>query len=441
MMDELELVKQARPTVAAPSSEARAAARRALERTIVGGGPRRRWLWPTPLGAGALVPALGVLVVAVVIAVFIGVHGGRPASSAPHGGMRLVFRVEPLAGSRVTPAAMAQTLTIVRERLDVSLPGALVSVAGDELVVQPAGRDRASVGLAEALAQAPGHLVLYDWEANVLAPSGRTVAGLLRTQDRSALRISQGASVAPGAPGAGSMSLYAAVELASRQRPRPAGSRTGPELFAFGAPGSSACVRAAHYYRVPLLAGQRCYLAGPTDALGLLMTERRLGVRSLAAQGVPQGWTVLQAESPSGYGDQLAWSDPRAQFFVLRDAPALSSADITAPQQARDQSGAPDVEFGFTAAGARRFQALTARVSHRGNLVSGFGRELNQHFAVALDDQLLTVPQIDFKAYPDGIPGNTGAVIFGPFTTQSARGLAAILRYGPLPVRLMLEGG
>jgi SecD/SecF fusion protein len=61
---------------------------------------------------------------------------------------------------------------------------------------------------------------------------------------------------------------------------------------------------------------------------------------------------------------------------------------------------------------------------------------LDQHFAVALDQQLITVPIIDFKIYPDGITGGGGADITGGFTIQSARALATLLRYRPLPVNL-----
>ena len=64
------------------------------------------------------------------------------------------------------------------------------------------------------------------------------------------------------------------------------------------------------------------------------------------------------------------------------------------------------------------------------------GETLDQHFAVVLDDQVITVPSISFKQYPDGIIGSGGAVITGGFTRQTARDLAAQLRYGALPLAL-----
>jgi SecD/SecF fusion protein len=63
------------------------------------------------------------------------------------------------------------------------------------------------------------------------------------------------------------------------------------------------------------------------------------------------------------------------------------------------------------------------------------GQTLNQHFAVVLDGRLLTVPQIDFKSYPDGIRSATGDITSG-LTVGSARDLATQLRLGALQVNL-----
>jgi preprotein translocase subunit SecD len=132
-------------------------------------------------------------------------------------------------------------------------------------------------------------------------------------------------------------------------------------------------------------------------------------------------------------------SDPRARFFVLRNVVRLTNAAITAPRLSSDTSGAPDVRFGFTRAGGARFQRLTAAIARRGDLVSGLGQTLDQHFAFVLDGRLLAVDSIDYKSYPDGISGSSGAEITGSFTAQSARTFAALLRWGPLPVTLMLR--
>ncbi len=92
-------------------------------------------------------------------------------------------------------------------------------------------------------------------------------------------------------------------------------------------------------------------------------------------------------------------------YYVLKDDVALSNNDITNPEQATDQAGTPDAAFDFTAIGQSAFQLLTPRLAHRGATDSTGSSVLDQHFAVALDDQLITVASIDFKTYPDGFTG------------------------------------
>ncbi|HKO28008.1 MAG TPA: hypothetical protein VJU80_11165 [Solirubrobacteraceae bacterium] len=132
---------------------------------------------------------------------------------------------------------------------------------------------------------------------------------------------------------------------------------------------------------------------------------------------------------------------PNARFYVLRGTPALTEADVVNPHAGEDpNAGTPDVAFDFTPAGRRAFQRMTAKVARRGSLVSTLGESVNQHFAIALDNQLLTVPFIDFKQYPDGIKGDQGAEIGGNLTSQSAKDIAILLRFGPLPADFRAAG-
>ena len=151
---------------------------------------------------------------------------------------------------------------------------------------------------------------------------------------------------------------------------------------------------------------------------------------------VQQGTVVLQAANPTA---GQAAKFPDARFYVLKDNVALSGADITNPQASTDQAGTPDVQFGFDSAGKTAFQNATDQIAHRGQDVSTLGQHLNQHFAVALDNQLLTVPSIDYTVYPDGVTGGNGADITAGLTVQAARRLATLIREGPLPVKLAVR--
>jgi hypothetical protein len=348
-----------------------------VERQIVGrvpdGVPRTQRSLVT---SGYLAVAAAVLVVIVVAGVFLaarGSSGGAP-SPASHAAMTMMFTASP-AGSR----AIDQSVRLMNERLRAVLPGARAVATRDGVAVMLSRATPAARRQILALA-APGRLAFYDWEADTILPSGKTVARRLAAQDPEALEISQGSGgQAPGGIGAGCMTVQQALTLTSK----------------LGAPGRAEYV----------------------------------GGRTLQ---VPSGFVVLQA---------IGTASPDGGVYVLRARPALTNGTITNPHETKDPNTAtPEITFGFTAAGRRAFQRLTAAIARRGARVSSVGQELFQHFAIAVDNRLITVPYIDFKPYPDGINATDGADIAGSLTTQSAEDLAAVLRYGPLPVRLTATG-
>jgi SecD/SecF fusion protein len=392
-----------------------------------------------------------VLVVGLLLASLV-VIAGIPGATKPHktrlgldlkGGVQLIYEGQPTAQTpKVTPDALSRAVDIMRQRVD--------QLGVSEPEIQTTGGNQISVGLpnvsntarAEKLVGTTARLAFYDWEANALTADGKTVASQLQVQNPNATEISQGSGgQPPGNPGAGSMNLYDAVKLAAKQAPEPASdnARDGPLYFMFGKPGSPACTAAAKAAGVTPTVGTHCLLSGPNDTRQNLLQGLPAGVS--ASDGeilvVPRGITVLQAV-PSSFAHPLSISDPSAQFFVLKDHVALFGNDITNPQQSTDQSGNPNVAFGFTSHGKSAFQRVTGDIAHRGQLNSPLGQEQAQHFAVALDTQLITVPQIDFKQFPDGIPSDQGAEITGGFTISSAQDLATQLRLGALPIKLKL---
>jgi len=359
------------------------------------------------------------------------------------GGIELVYKGEPTPQTPdVTQAALQRAVNIMDERvnqLGVTQPN-ISTAAGSEIDVQlPDVQDTAR---AEQEVGTTAQLLFYDWEANALLPNGKTVASALLAQNQTALQISQGA----GEPNEGSMPLYNAVELASAQPASNGGSRLGDQYYLFGKGGSPACAAAAKFYGVTQAApNQHCLLGGPdadvnrTVALDNLTSGLPSGVTLSQGQllVIKPGTVVLQAV-PSNFSHPPNANSPTTQFYVLKDNVALTGTDISNPQQSTDASGSPDVSFGFSGKGAKAFTSVTAAIAKRGNDVSGAGTKLEQHFAVALDNLLITVPEIDYTQYPFGIPSSQGAEITGGFTASSAGDLATELRLGALPIGLRL---
>ena len=431
------------PDSSSPTVQERAEAERILRRLLeeAADGGQRRHRGPRRRHLGILVPVASLLVVLVVAAVILRTGGtATPTGSSPSGGLSLTLRAEPTPQvPRITAAAMSRELAIIRRRLRTVGHGFAVTQSGASgiVVAGPAVRAAERARIVRLVGQT-AQLSFYDWEANALTPNGKTVASQLLTQDPTAMTISDGRASGPGTPGAGSLALYQAAKLAAKQPAQPLSetqSRKGPAYYLFGAPGSPACAAVAKADGTLPVRGQHCLLNGPESSLSDLYAGLPVGVTKADGElvTVPQGTVVLQAANPSA-SDQIEPSSPKAEFYVLRDDVAVPGNDITNPQPTTDSSGQPDVTFGFTRTGQSRFEAVTRQVARRGARVSVGGETLAQHFAVALDNQLITVPQIDYRQYPDGIAGGGGADVTGSFTPQSARDLATELRLGALPL-------
>jgi hypothetical protein len=412
---------------------------RQIVRRVEAGVPRRLRF---RLRLDLVVPAISAAVVVAIALLFLNVHGNRSPSSRARGGIELAYRAElPAQTPAARRAALARAIDVMRARAAAfGISGASFRTSGPEITVQLPGFKnlaRAEQGLGTT-----ARLEFYDWEANALTPSGKTVASQLQAQDPTATRVSQGSgSTAPGDPGSGSVSLYDAVKLAAKQPLRVStdNARLGSEYYLFGAPNSTACATAVKDLANAAVPNAHCLLSGPAGTIQDLETGLPRGISASQGQRlvIRQGTIVLNA-APLTSSSQVGSGAPTAQYYVLKDHVALFGNDITNPQQSTNQSGSPDVTFSFTSRGAETFRQLTSTIARRGDLVSGLGSMFNQHFAVALDSKLITVPQIDFKTYPDGIPGDDGADIAGGLTIQSARDLATQLRLGALPIRLHL---
>src|SRR5438270_2187227 len=167
-----------------------------------------------------------LLVVGLVLASLV-VIAGVPGAVKPQktrlgldlkGGVELVYQGQPTPQTpHVTQDALSRAVDIMRQRVDqlgVSEPEIQTSGGNQISVDLPDVKDTAR---AEKQVGTTARLEFYDWEANAITPNGKTVAGQLQTQDPTAVQISQGSGGGPGLAGSGSMTLYDAVKLASKQ--------------------------------------------------------------------------------------------------------------------------------------------------------------------------------------------------------------------------------
>jgi SecD/SecF fusion protein len=327
------------------------------------------------------------------------------------GGVQLVYEANPTPQvPEITPEALERSLDIMRERVDqfgVAEPELLIS-GNNQLELNLPGVDD-----PERVAEQVGstaQMFFYDWEPNVLDEDCETNPELVNGGER---------------PITG---LYNAVKRASKctEADLDPGPRQRPSVYVFDE------------------ISQRLLAGGPgqSDRAELLEdidSELRDRVEVLE---VPAGAVVVRDEK----GNVPPGAPKPDRWWVIRDKPVLSGTDITNPEQSFDQGvgNEPIVTMEFTDEGRRAFQRTTQAIAERGldnaALNGGLTDPIaaSHHFAIRLDDELISTPYINFRENPEGIDGSNGASISGGFTIQSAQDLARLLKVGALPVELDL---
>jgi SecD/SecF fusion protein len=323
------------------------------------------------------------------------------------GGVQLVYEGQPTPQQpQVTQEALQRSLDIMRDRVDA------LGVAEPEL--QLAGDNQIEVNLpgvenaqrAEDQVGSTAQLFFYDWEANILDEDCRTDPD-------------ENANAKQPVTG-----LYRAVERASKCPPQ--------------TDGNNSVASAPRFYAFDETSKQSLDNFSPAESREAARESLEPGDRADAEiLEVPTGISVVRDEKPSAEAP-----DPD-RYWVIQDNPALSGTDIRNPEQNFDQQlgNQPIVTFDFTDEGRRAFQEITANIAQRGfdnALPTEDAVNASQHFAIVLDNELVSAPYINFRENPEGIDGRTGAQISGSFTIQTAQDLAKILEIGALPIKLEL---
>jgi SecD/SecF fusion protein len=140
-------------------------------------------------------------------------------------------------------------------------------------------------------------------------------------------------------------------------------------------------------------------------------------------------------------GEQGSGLPPTATYYYLfkydpPDVPQLTGEDLKLDGTRADFDTSPGggnrpiVTMEFTDAGGKKFEEITRNLWIRGKL-----RQVPQHFAIVLDREIKTFPQIDFtdSSLSGGIGGGR-AQIQGLESYQEARDIALVLQTGALPV-------
>jgi SecD/SecF fusion protein len=344
------------------------------------------------------------------------------------GGVQLIYQGRATAQAKVDSESLNRAIDIMRNRVDklgVAQPE-IQRTGGSEVDVRLP--DVTNAQRAQQQVGKTAQLFFYDWEPNVIGPNGQPAP-----TEPKVTGGSQPAQAETGIP------EYEAVMRALK---RPAIIRKNDTTYAEGCTPKqlNGCIYGQWYL---LDTTHKKVLRGPEDTEQNLYGEGKklpTGIKTRAVRVNP-GTVLAQAQPITGKEGKVAQPSPES-WYVLNDNSVLNGQEIKNPRQGQDSgTSAPNVTFEFNSKGISTFKRVTREVAERGQQaqlpgISKAGAE--QHFAVVLDNQIITAPFIDYTANPEGIDPTTGSQISGGFTLTSAQNLADELQSGALPIKLEL---
>jgi SecD/SecF fusion protein len=328
------------------------------------------------------------------------VHKGPALGLDLQGGLQVVLKARPTGNRKVTTEDMSRSVDIMRKRVDklgVAEPD-IRTQGSDEIVIDLPGVTDPQRALK--VIGSTAQLQLFDLETS-LTPGLSSTSGV------------------PDRHG-----LYALLKLAA------------PDVKTKGA---------SSYY---LFNDKNALVVGPVDTpkqlKSVLLSKGRAQKKSDQLLGVPKGTALVSCDlktsrvCPTNYKGYSAPIPPKpgqTWYYLFNLPPNLTGKDLNAGGIRADfggTSGGPIVNLSFTSHGNKIFHEITRDEWARGQTAGA------QHFAVVLDGQLITFPQIDptDRSLQDGIdPSINGALIEGLSSINEARDIATVLQTGALPVR------
>ena len=320
------------------------------------------------------------------------------------GGLELVLQAQAPQGQEVTKEDMERSVEIIRARVD--------KLGVSEPEVRQQGDDQIAVDLAGVTNPAraaeivgkTAQLQFYDLEADLLPPS----------KDANGFPI----------PRPRLKPLLTAEEKLKPTEEPP-----------------------TQWY---LFQGNRL-LSGPADKkedLAQLLDTAKVP-EDATYYAIPKGKVVLTCGQNATVCPGVQTAPVSQTFYYVfkyeptdpdHPVPEMTGEDLKLKGTRADfQNGQPIVTLEFTNAGGEKFHEITRTLAQRGRSatqLSGGGQDLFQHFAIVLDNEIRSWPQIDFNDLPDGISGNN-ALIEGLDSPGEAQDLALVLQTGALPLKFV----
>ena len=328
------------------------------------------------------------------------------------GGLEVVLEAKPAKGQTLDSSALDRSVSIMRQRVDklgVAEPE-IRKQGSKQIVIELAGvHDPAK---AASIIGKTAQLALYDLETSLTGPS-LTTSG--NPQEELSL-----------------FKLLSAVQTQAKQ-----GTPEG--YYAFGKNKAKFVGPAAGRAAATKLAKQ-AKLKSPLAVLALPQNTTIITCDSTEVvcpgNSGQQGGNTVPPPPPGQSYYYLFIHDPSKKLVDdIKGVPEMTGSDLKLSGTRQDfdpSTNEPVVLMQFTGSGSHKFQQVTAEEYRR-----GANRQIPQHFAIVLDGEIRSFPQIDYTKsdLAGGISGN--AEISGIKSIGEAKDLALVLQTGALPVNFV----
>jgi SecD/SecF fusion protein len=363
-------------------------------------------------------------------------HRGVKKGLDLQGGLEVVLQAQPPRGHKLSAGDLDRAVEIMRTRVDklgVSSPE-IRKQGSDQIVIQLAGIRNPEE--AASIIGSTAQLELYDLEPALVPPS---------------VSLSDGTPVA-------TTNLY---NLLSRVQA--AAKNSKPSGYVLFKPVKVETTTGTGKNKKTKTTIVWVKAVGPTDTLhrdkftgnaGLLDAHKGKVPKGWKVLPVPQNTTVITCSAKSSVycpGDLHATGAPpkgQTDYYLFKKGaypgdrygpyPNLTGNDLKLSGTRQDfdpTTGGPVVLMQFTNKGNKAFYKVTKNEGTRGQV-----QKASQHFAIVLDNEIKSFPQIEYtdSSVNNGInPAGTGAQITGIASLKEAQNLALVLQTGALPVKFV----
>ena len=325
------------------------------------------------------------------------------------GGLEVVLKAQPAKGQTLDPSALDRSVSIMRQRVDklgVSEPE-IRKQGSNQIVIELAGvHDPAK---AASIIGKTAQLELYDLETSVTGPS-LTASGNPQESTSLYAMLTQAQSLAKNGQPEG----YYAFGKNKVKSVGPASTR------------AAALKQAKEAGLKPPVK----VLAVPHDTVVVTCDSSEVVCPGNAPQ---QGNSIPPPPAGKNYYYLFTHNPDLTKVGDVKGVPELTGSDLKLSGTRQDfdpTTNEPVVLMQFTGSGSHKFQAVTSEEYNRGRNRNG----IPQHFAIVLDREIRSFPQIDptKSDLAGGISGN--AEISGIGSIGEAKDLALVLQTGALPV-------